>query len=131
MRTLLPLALLLISTASLANPVLEVPVLAIQDQEILDLSCDASQGILLAGPAVVASVAARQAELASCASGEYATVSWTWSVSGDAQVSVDKASSELVASCVHAAIVAQPADIQGSCTGKVALGTPAQASAAR
>ncbi len=130
MRALLTASLLLVSTSALANPTLQVPVIQAVDSEILDLSCDAQEGILLAGPAVVASIAARQAELSSCASGEFATVSWTWS-DGQAEVSVDKASSESVSDCVQTAIVAQAAEIEGSCTAKVALGSPAQASAAR
>jgi hypothetical protein len=129
MRNLLAATLLLVSSSALANPVLEIPSLQVTDQEVLDLACDAEQGILLAGPAVVASLAGRQAALSSCATGEYATVSWSWSADGQALISVDKASSDSVGACVQAAIVAQPAEIEGSCTAQIALGQPLQAAA--
>lgn len=128
MRFLLSTAILLLSSAALANPVLEIPSLRVTDQEIVDLACDAQQGILLAGPAVVASLAGRQAALSDCATGEYATVSWSWQADGQALITVDKASSASVGACVQAAIVAQPAQIEGSCTAQVALGQPLQAS---
>jgi hypothetical protein len=131
MRTLLTSSLLLISTTALANPVLEVPSLQVTDQEIVNLSCDAQQGILLAGPAVVASLAGRHDALSSCATGEFATVSWRWSADGEALVSVDKASSDAVKACVEAAIVPQHAQIEGYCTAQVPLGETVQAAASR
>ena len=101
--------------------------LSVTNQEVVDLSCNAERGIFLAGPAIVASLAGRELALAACATGEYAVVSWSWDAAGLASISVDKTSSPLVSACVQAAIVAQPADILGSCTAQVPLGLPAQA----
>lgn len=130
MRTLLPVSLLLcLSTTALANPSLTAERLGVTNQQIVDLSCDAEQGLFLAGPAVVASIAARADALTACGPGESATVTWSWDADGKAKVDVDKTSNAAVSSCVMAAIVPQVADILGSCTATLALGQPAQAQA--
>ena len=130
MRTLLPVALLLsISSIAQATPLLEVEALRAGAQDLTNLSCQAEQGIFLAGPAVVASLAGTQTALASCAQGELATITWTWSATQESSVAVVKSSSAAVSACVEAAINVQQAEIIGQCSADLLLGPAIQANA--
>jgi hypothetical protein len=111
-----------------ADTTILAPELEVLDLQLRDLSCTASEGGFLAGPAVVASLAGRKAALDSCASdGAALRVRWTWEGAGHATIGAVEGSNAAISRCVQAALQPMPGAIHGHCEAVLLLGEPTQA----
>jgi len=127
----LALAALLFAPGAHAGASITVDDITVDGVTVKTMSCELSQGGLMAGVSVVAALAGQKTALDACspAGGAY-KVGWTWADGQTAKVAVTEAAAPDTAACVDAALKAINTGVTGQCTALLLVGDPAGAEAA-